>query len=230
MRRQLTLLVLISSVLLIHLQCSSERASLYPLAEGWAWEYEVSSGSAFGGGSASMTVTNMAERKVGDAVTIPRRIEVQSAVSFLGRESSMTSFAFVSTDEEGFSWAASQSPTDGEPVIREPGDYFLKHSVEVGDSWEQGSLPSLMTAGTSHESLLVSIVVSGTNETVTVPAGTFDGCVKITAATKPRVSLEEHDWYCPGVGLVRQSIENKSTGLLSGGGKTTFQLTSYVKG
>jgi hypothetical protein len=66
----------------------------------------------------------------------------------------------------------------------------------------------------------VRYAVAATNETVTVPAGTFTNCVRINGhgSAITRVNMGQNfghidvvhtDWYAPGVGLIRS--ERKET-------------------
>jgi len=45
-------------------------------------------------------------------------------------------------------------------------------------------------------------MVLGLNETVTVPGGTFSGCLKIRVYSDLESGKEEHQYYAPGVGLI----------------------------
>lgn len=80
--------------------------------------------------------------------------------------------------------------------------------VNVGDSWASGSkVTQVFGAGTGTLSTAVekSTLVKE-NLTVSVPAGTFTGCVKLVTR---RVSgyiagFDRVDWYCPTVGLVKR--------------------------
>jgi hypothetical protein len=47
-----------------------------------------------------------------------------------------------------------------------------------------------------------------TNVTVTVPAGTFRGCLKTLDFTPLEPGIWEFKWYCPGVGLVKERGED----------------------
>jgi len=48
------------------------------------------------------------------------------------------------------------------------------------------------------------------NETVTVPYGTFQGCLKIEDTTPQEPGQREHKYYCPGIGQVLE--ENLAEG------------------
>lgn len=58
------------------------------------------------------------------------------------------------------------------------------------------------------------------HEAVTVPAGTFDDCLKISYVFKQAfgsetVKMNATSWYAPGIGLVREEIKDKSGAVVS---------------
>lgn len=63
--------------------------------------------------------------------------------------------------------------------------------------------------------------VAGTDRRVEVPAGTFEGCTEFAAAgvrevvrnrrgQLTRVTVEQHDFYCPGIGLALRERSERS--------------------
>jgi hypothetical protein len=83
------------------------------------------------------------------------------------------------------SWAA------GEACAR-PG-IVMKAHPQVGDSYRQ----EYLAGEAEDEAEVVSV-----NETVTVPFGTFRGCVKTREHTALAPGDVENKYYCPGVGEV----------------------------
>ena len=72
------------------------------------------------------------------------------------------------------------------------------------------------------------------DETVTVPAGTFERCLitrKMGYAAQSFgimgegvVMLTEDAWYCPGVGLVKAIRKEESTHMMIGSGSQSLEL------
>jgi len=60
--------------------------------------------------------------------------------------------------------------------------------------------------------------VVGLGETVTVPAGVFDGCLKTHETSTLDRQLSEHKFYCRGVGLARVEQPDTSEELIKFGG------------
>jgi hypothetical protein len=102
-------------------------------------------------------------------------------------------------DHEG-SWLA------GEDGAR-PG-VIMAASPEVGKTYEQELAPGI--AEDKAEVLAV-------DETVTVPAGTYEGCVKTRDFNPLEPGVEETKWHCRGVGLVKEEGETSLNELVSVG-------------
>jgi hypothetical protein len=78
---------------------------------------------------------------------------------------------------------------------------FMPAEPEVGDGFEQERAPGVA----EDESTVVAVDV-----TVTVPAGTFDGCLE-TEDLDPIDGVTERKSYCPGVGLVKEAFAEGGT-------------------
>jgi len=77
-------------------------------------------------------------------------------------------------------------------IRKEGGGYFLRMPLQTGASWDGEN------GGTT--------VVRSTNMTMTVPAGTFKGCVH-TEEEVPEQRARVTVVYCPGVGIARMKVE-----------------------
>ena len=91
----------------------------------------------------------------------------------------------VIVSNEG-SWLAGEG--ENQPGV------FMPAQPNVGDVFEQERAPGI-AEDTSE--------IIATNVTITVPAGTFTGCIK-TEDFDPLADATENKWYCPGVHLVRE--------------------------
>lgn len=82
---------------------------------------------------------------------------------------------------------------------------FMPANPRVGMVFEQERAPGIA----EDRSTVLAV-----NETVTVPAGTFNGCIK-TEDENPLDGLVENKWYCPGAGFVREATEDVLLELVS---------------
>lgn len=85
------------------------------------------------------------------------------------------------------------SGTDG----AKPGIY-IKANPKIGESYQQE-----FYTGVAEDSVNVLAV----DETVTVPFGTFEHCVKTFDWTPLDPNAKEHKWHCPGVGALVKAVD-----------------------
>ena len=78
---------------------------------------------------------------------------------------------------------------------------FMPARPQVGDDFEQERAPGVA----EDRSTVVAV-----GATVTVPAGTFGGCLE-TEDLDPIDGVTERKWYCPDVGLVKESFAEGGT-------------------
>jgi len=218
----------------------SSSENYYPLDEGRRWEYQVLQKQRGGwyigpdSESASQVVTNFPQRELKGKRVIPRLIEYKVWGS------SRNSFWFYIEDQSGVYEFAYQYPEDVEPKIIH--DYIIKYPIKVGNIWQE--------IETSLFKPKISIPVKSTieskNEVVTVPAGTFKGCLKIktigfaekvvgkwlTEEEKVRIDREWYKWFAPGVGLIKMIFKEKKTctgGIMSPSSPEFREITMQLK-
>ena len=92
----------------------------------------------------------------------------------------------------------------------DPGFLSLKFPVNQGESFV-GGVYYFEPQGYRED----SVIVMATNETVTVPRGTFSCVHYMSFSGRPSERrLESNRWYCPGVGLVKsQAYARTSKGV-----------------
>ena len=95
------------------------------------------------------------------------------------------------------SWLAGEG--DNQPGIAMPA------APDVGAVFEQEKAPGIAEDRST---------VLSAGETVTVPAGTFEGCIK-TKDENPLDNATETKFFCPGVGFVREEFEEGDLSLVS---------------
>ena len=96
-----------------------------------------------------------------------------------------------------------------------PGVLFRTETMEQGKTFGSDSL--LSRDGTPSSGVLQTAAVIAVNQSVTVPAGSYTGCIKISRHRAARHLGQTYDrinTFCPGLGLVRQlhTSLNFSTG------------------
>ncbi len=229
----------------VQLGCGGSRHAWIPLTEGASWEYEIALESSFmPTRTGTVRSTNMARRVLGEVDTTPERNE-----SLIGEVGRQTEFQFIAEDEEGVYTLAMQSADDAEPKINSPPHYALKYPVAVGTAWENAGQSRLLTHDGENFSMTIAYQIEAIDQVETVPAGTYEPCVKVTAhgtgsaqtdfqeMTKylgvnydTTVLLDSQAWYCQGVGLTRLILSERSNNMFIGSAKLSMLLRSYEPG
>lgn len=221
----------------------------YPLDAGMSWEYNttIMYPILFGGNiNTVMKVVNFPKRTFEQGEVVPRKYTLKNPES----PGEVIFFEFIGIDEEGMFIYAEQSSNIPELQVLGYRNYFIKHSLKVGDNWQCNH------ESHNSRSSLVSM------ETITVPAGNFDNCLKIKVEGirelkeddtfwrltmmgnegPAKIRFESIYWYAPGVGTVKfyeseQIIKSGrrdrlGLGNLFGNIKVEMQseLTSYKRG
>ncbi len=110
-------------------------------------------------------------------------------------------------------------------VVAEPVP-FLASSMRMGAAFGSGSETTRSYAfGPVEQGTMVITHTLVGLEDVTVPAGSYAGCLKINqtrASTHFGVGLAFTNWYCPGIGLTKRVFHN-----IGGPTGYTLMLTEY---
>jgi hypothetical protein len=124
--------------------------------------------------------------------------------------------------------------TEGTQTVTDKTDRLvLPHPLRLGESWKQETMTGVLETVVDpfrriyrlEIPVMMRYTVESLSDRVRVPAGTFDDCLRIrgvgnaahkgdAAIRKAAVSVEQIDWYAPGVGLVksyrRETTTNKN--------------------
>jgi hypothetical protein len=183
-----------------------------PLGEGRTWRYKVTPRQMFDGDELLLDVTNLKARDLNGRQVTPRRFELDGHPSI----------QFLGVDHRGvYRWAV-QAPEDAPPKFESDSAYYLMYPLERGKTWEEEAETTFLSKPVS---LTLKSKIESVGETVSVPAGDFEGCVKVLAEGSKRipvpgsysrfdiVSVRYETWYAPDVGLVKSDAEefNNST-------------------
>jgi len=159
-------------------------ADYYPLAVGNQWEYE-------GVGNEYASYTQKVLYSKGNMYQV-----------MIDNGGTISANIYVLNDESLIRIYSEAEVYDEKNVLDEAGnmeDIIIKAPLEVGTKWER--------QGNSYE-------ITGTDATVTVPAGTFDNCIVIKATYKESGAFSNF-YYCKGVGLVKSEYIDNDFEVLS---------------
>jgi|GEM_PF-4111578 len=198
----------------------SSSKDYFPLDEGKRWEYQffLKTGEDRHLGpvskmSGERILTNFPQRELKGKKVTPQQVEDKV------RGSSYISFWFYIEDQSGVYEFAYQKPGQIQPKIIH--DFIIKYPIKIGNNWQE-------TESSDFEpeiSILVESTIESISEVVTVPAGTFEGCLKIKTvgfAEKDtsgewlpkqtvRIDREWYKWFAPGIGIIKVILKEEKT-------------------
>ncbi|MBM4284036.1 MAG: hypothetical protein FJ128_02135 [Deltaproteobacteria bacterium] len=126
----------------------------------------------------------------------------------IGGPKDITIVIYLGKDQEGIFLVGHQITLDKkirEPKFMERKDYLLKKPLKVGNEWSAESGSYLKPP----EKVQLKVVIESLDETISVPAGTFKKCLKLTKKgdktlkNGAAVKIEQTLWYAPGAGFVK---------------------------
>lgn len=210
-------------VLVTWLGCAKKPSSYYPLEEGKSWEYQLSTISLSGGiGETKLLMTNQAKRELFGRTVVPKKVDFRNQSMFL----------FIAEDQAGIYYFAEQSARDVEPKVKEPPDYIIPYPVETGRMWQTETTTQLLGG---KKPITLESTLEIVDETITVPAGTFEKCIKVVRRGSTKndgrfmhtaiITVEEYSWYARGVGLVKSIRKEQSWWF--GSGEISLQLVKF---
>lgn len=146
-------------------------------------------------------------------------------------------FDFNVEDGTGVYRFTKQNSNDLDPQALPSFEYYIKAPFVVGTTWttigETAFLQQKVKVNLTH-------TIDSVSADVSVAAGTYSKCLRVKStakATHPlgdpfgsaQVSVERYSWYAPGVGLVKQIINESSNNLMLGQAKAVIELSVFTK-
>lgn len=214
---------------------SADPDALYPLTPGLQWTYKVEL-KPFGEPQVNSTrvMENVRlENFAGEPNVAIRRNE--------GGER-----FYVVQRDDGYYRVARKSVTTHYPIMDQPATRILPLPAEKGATWTEpahtfmlGRAKTFITENAPGNTITLDYHIESVDTQVNVPAGQFSGCVEVIGKTSfhlgsgvgflpSDVPIVQHEWYCPGQGLVRLERDEKVTNdaRIITGGHMSFTLIS----
>ncbi len=212
----------------------------FPLQKGLSWTYKVTTKYPDQILQDSITITNIGRQSFGKNSYFVRR--TNTGIDY-----------YLNHDEQGVYREGLRTVVETKPRLDREKRFVLKTPLEIGTEWREISRPVLLLrvypyrerAGKSAQ-VPMTYRIESITATVTVPAGTFDNCIKVTANGsfnshidavngETEIPLTTEEWYAPGVGLVKQirsELQGESITVFNTpiflGGRTTLELESRL--
>jgi len=196
-------------VILICAGCDNHGHGFYPLEEGRWWDFETRTTVLDEVSAQRLMVANIG---AGDHAGTPVLIQRQSA----GRE------VYFRDTKRGLERIAVRQPI-GEKETAPPATLVLPRDRAIGTTWTATTRLRLIESRTFARQdklrprllpLDLNLSIAALDDTVTVPAGQFTGCIRVDGSgsrsvrtdrgnASAEVTVVHREWYAPGVGLVR---------------------------
>lgn len=214
------LLALIMTAVIALSACDGDADSqaFYPLTPGLQWTYRVE------------------HKRLGQALqTSTRVMENVSRDDFAGepgvaiRRNENGARYYVVRRDNGYYRVAVKSVLHHHPIMDQPPVKILPLPPEPGQTWDEPAhtymLDRARTFVSEHapgNTIRLDYRIESEDTAVNVPAGRFTGCLKIVGETSFHLGagvgflpsdapIVQHEWYCPGIGLVRLERDEKIT-------------------
>ncbi len=195
----------------------------FPLSKDASWTYKITIDGKTNNETLKMKI--LPEKYLLGEKLIPRQIE----------KSDKTKLEFFVEGDEGFYVYAEQDYGMAQPEMREKPYYYIRKPYRVGTTWDDDYTTKHLMEPVKFP---IKVTIQSMDETITVPAGTFEKCLKLKKSGqideshggyfgKSKVIVEENFWYAPGVGLVKSEFNEMSNHRMSGPGHGTMLLESY---
>jgi hypothetical protein len=211
--------------------------SYFPLNKGWQWTYKLTTDTIAGSKTSEFEVTNQGSIKIGDNDKIMER-----------RNSFGNSYYFVTTPT-AITRVASKNALDPtpRPDIEELPRHVMPLPPKEGATWlvmtnlflltKPMDFPQEMKYG---RPMPMTFEIESIDETVTVPAGTFNKCIVISGQRTLRmmtdpvegmqdIPINQKEWYCPNAGMVKFVRAEIIKGRWISGGTFSLELTKLKR-
>lgn len=211
----------------------------FPLAEGRSWTYTVRSepeGEIDKPSQTRLTLSNLGLHQVDG---------LEGGPAFKRRSSEGMDY-FLRQDIAGTYRVGSRSELRDTITLDPIPRTVLKWPLQVGSTWQASTTTYLLKRRAefprevrhSHPEIPMTYTVEALDASVQTPAGPFSGCAQVRGEAKLRlfvdpvqgwrdVPLVTNEWYCPGVGLVKLTREERAASGFLTGGLITLELNEW---
>jgi hypothetical protein len=206
--------------------------SMFPLAEGRTWQYQL------------VTVyDDLTESATEKLVLSARGSEQIGGQTAWRRRSDSGVDYWLRFDDTGTYRVAMKTDVDRDPKIDNESRYVLKKPYVVGTQWVVPTSAFVLEKPNefrrqfraTYKPFPMTYKIDAIAETVETPAGKFESCLRVNGSSVIKlyvdatgiwddVPLTSIEWYCPNVGLTKLVRRERSPSKLVRGGELTMQL------
>lgn len=207
MFKKLRLIIIASSLLLCACSEKTIGDKYFPLQEGLSWKYDVTTQYVTESSQSKLAINNIGKVNLGDKSYYIRR--TSSGIDY-----------YINFDDKGIYREAIRTLVEMKPRLDEEKRYIFKYPLSIDSHWITSSQPLVLLnvfpfrqrATGLH--FPMSYKIESLNNSITVPAGVFENCLKIIGEGVAEVytdavngfneiKIVSEEWYAPDVGLVK---------------------------
>jgi hypothetical protein len=227
--------IVLSGLLLVSCSnASNENSSYFPLQQGLRWDYLVTTRV---GNSIEQSEFSIRTGEQTSIDNIPHGVRITSDGTRY----------YITEDNGGIYRSAKRTLVESKPGIDDPPHWILKYPMQTGTNWSNQTYPYVLRRIYPYEerltrgmNLKMTYQIAALDDTLVVPAGRFDNCIRVegeatlTLYADARSGYEEilintTEWYAPGTGLVKLLREEPLNSEVYAGGSVVYELKSLQR-
>ena len=204
--------------------CSKKEQSYFPLSDGYKWRYDVLLETRDGVQRQKYILNNLGKSEF-DGIPVYLRESLDGTV------------LYYSDSNEGIYYLGSINDKEIKPEFNKDKQLVIPEPHVANTKWEQSTTTKLLKKTGPPQKTVFEIFakvelearIESLDDVVTVPAGRFKNCMKITMSGSSfkdagnyvgltLVNVEQTSWYAEGVGLIKmERIEPTKSNALDKG-------------
>lgn len=227
-----------AALVLLATACTREPPALelFPLEAGHRWSYSRQTEHEDGRSESARLVMS----------TLPAE-DFEGSKAFR-RHSDDGADYWLRRDASGIFRVASRHELEPEARKDPAPRYVLKEPLAVGTEWQAPTVAYLLERRQGFPAevrygakpVMMRYVIEALNDTMSVPAGRFEGCVRVRGQATIKLyadavagwkdmPLTTTEWYCPGPGLVKLERSEPAHSPFLTGGTLSLELTGWER-
>lgn len=211
-----------------------EADSYFPLASGLHWTYRVTTES----------MGSRLQERFEQYNADPERFD---GVLHAVRVTDEGTRYYVRETGDGVFRAAKRTVVELHPKPDTPPRWILRRPLQIGNTWSHETHPYVLRRLDPYEESLTKSVtfkmvyqIASLNDTVEVPAGRFENCIRVDGDAQltlyihgrtgyKDIGITTNEWYAPGIGLVKLRRDEPLDAEVYAGGSVVFELERFER-
>ncbi len=229
-------IILICFLCFLCASCSNKENSYFPLNKGFKWQYDVVLTTRDGVLKQKYILNNLGKAEL-------------NGVPVYLRHSLDGTILYYSVSNEGLYYLGNLDSHSIQPQFNEDKYLVIPESLSIDTEWEQTTITKLLEKTGPSQNTVFKIIaeipleakIESLKEAVNVTAGHFENCMKITMSGfafknlgnnigLTMVSVEQTNWYAPGVGLVKMERLETTQRKALDKGSLSIELAGFESG